>query len=128
MGAHRHLGGTALANGTFRETLADAAGAQVGAARARPAGVPLRPAGGAVSRGGGMSWRCSAQGAHRGGGSAGWETRLGWAGREWWRRGLRVGVRAALKDLRADQAERRFEKVEAGECAGFKERWRTKAV
>ena len=61
-------------------------------------------------------------------GSAGWETRLGRAGREWWRRGLRFGVRAALKDLRADQAERRFEKVEAGECAGFKERWRTKAV
>eukprot|EP00966_Prymnesium_polylepis_P001127 25642-Prymnesium_polylepis.1 len=61
MGARWHLGCTALANGTSRETLADAAGAQVGASRARPAGVPLRPAGGAVPRGGGMSWRGSAQ-------------------------------------------------------------------
>eukprot|EP00966_Prymnesium_polylepis_P125367 2898967-Prymnesium_polylepis.1 len=41
---------------------------------------------------------------------------------------MRVGVKAALKEQRADQAERRFERVEAGECAGFKERWRTKAV
>eukprot|EP00966_Prymnesium_polylepis_P206510 4784657-Prymnesium_polylepis.1 len=62
-------------------------------------------------------------------GCAGWETRLGRAAREWWRRGVRVGVKAALKEHeRADQAKRRFERVEAGECAGFKERWRTKAV
>ena len=37
-------------------------------------------------------------------------------------------MKAALKEQRADEAERRFERVEAGECAGFKERWRTKAV
>ena len=37
-------------------------------------------------------------------------------------------MRAALKELRADQAERRYARMEAGECAGFKERWRTKAV
>eukprot|EP00966_Prymnesium_polylepis_P087014 2013658-Prymnesium_polylepis.1 len=41
---------------------------------------------------------------------------------------MRVGVCSALKDLRADQAERRYSMVEASECAGFKERWRTKAV
>ena len=46
------------------------------------------------------------------------------SGNEW----MRVGVKAALKEQRADEAERRFERVEAGECAGFKERWRTKAV
>ena len=41
---------------------------------------------------------------------------------------MRVGMKAALKEQRADEAELRFERVEAGECAGFKERWRTKAV
>eukprot|EP00966_Prymnesium_polylepis_P238165 5507875-Prymnesium_polylepis.1 len=41
---------------------------------------------------------------------------------------MRIGVKAALKEQCADEAERRFERVETGECAGFKERWRTKAV
>eukprot|EP00966_Prymnesium_polylepis_P008943 206398-Prymnesium_polylepis.1 len=35
---------------------------------------------------------------------------------------------STLKEQRADQAEWRYERLEAGECAGFKERWRTKAV
>ena len=59
---------------------------------------------------------------------AGWEGRLAQAGREWWRHDMRRGWREALRELRVDRAERLFDMVEAGECAGHRGRWRTSRV
>ena len=58
----------------------------------------------------------------------GWEGRLARAGREWWRHDTRRGWLVALRELRAERAAVRYAQVEAGECAGFGGRWRTKRV
>eukprot|EP00966_Prymnesium_polylepis_P081509 1888483-Prymnesium_polylepis.1 len=68
-----------------------------------------------------MSWRGSAQGAYRGGGPGG-ECWLGDTARPGWAGMVAAGV--ASRSESGAEGLAGFEKVEAGECAGFKERWR----